>query len=354
VSSGPNDTVLDVHAHYFPSDLPNWAERTGDPRWPSLVLDQERTDPQTGRIMLGDTPFRAVRAPLWDLDARIAVLDAHSVTLQVVSPTPIMLTYWAEPKPALDFARAVNDSLAAHVAASRGRLAGLGTVPLQDPVLAERELRRLVTELGLAGVEIGTRAADRELDDPELASFFSAAAELDTSLFVHPLDGGGNAIRRGGQPYDFGLGMLTDTAMAATALVCGGVLDRHPGLRIGLAHGCGTLAWAAPRLKLGTRLGERPELYDTFDETISRLWVDTLVFDPEHLRLLVRRFGAEHVMTGTDFPFIPGQLEGARRFVDSAVEIGALDRRQADAILADNVRTFLGAPAVLSANSGNG
>jgi len=74
--------------------------------------------------------------------------------------------------------------------------------------------------------------------------------------------------------------MLTDTAMAATALVCGGVLDRHPGLRIGLAHGCGTLAWAAPRLKLGTRLGERPELYDTFDETISRLWVDTLVFDP--------------------------------------------------------------------------
>jgi len=114
-------------------------------------FDQERTDPPTGRIMLGDTPFRAVRAPLWDLDARIAVLDAHSVTLQVVSPTPIMLTYWAEPKAALDFARAVNDSLAAHVAASRGRLAGLGTVPLQDPALAERELRRLVTELGLAG-----------------------------------------------------------------------------------------------------------------------------------------------------------------------------------------------------------
>lgn len=303
--------------------------------------------------MLGDTTFRAVREPLWDLEARVAELDAHSVALQVVSPTPILLTYWAEAKPALEFARAVNDSLAAHVAASCGRLVGLGTVPLQDPPLAVRELRRIVTELGLAGAEIGTSAAGREFDDPELAPFFNAAAELNASIFVHPLDGGGKSIRRGGQPYDFGLGMLTDTAIAATALVCGGVLERHRELRIGLAHGCGTFAWAAPRLKLATRLTDRRERHDTFDEMVSRLWVDTLVFDPEHLRLLVRRFGPGHVMLGTDYPFIPGQLEGARQFVESAAEVGALDWSQADAVLSGNVHAFLGAAAVLSAGSAN-
>jgi len=305
--------------------------------------------------MLGDTPFRAVRAPLWDLDARIAVLDAHSVTLQVVSPTPIMLTYWAEPKAALDFARAVNDSLAAHVA----RLAWPARRPGHGAAAGSRARgARAAQTRDRAGPSPGSRSAPaRPTENSTTPSWHRSSArrpELDTSLFIHPLDGGGNAIRRGGQPYDFGLGMLTDTAMAATALVCGGVLDRHPGLRIGLAHGCGTLAWAAPRLKLGTRLGERPELYDTFDETISRLWVDTLVFDPEHLRLLVRRFGAEHVMTGTDFPSSPGSSRALDDLSTPPSRSGRLIGGRPTRSWADNVRTFLGAPAVLSANSVTG
>jgi aminocarboxymuconate-semialdehyde decarboxylase len=333
--------ILDVHAHYFPADLADWAARTGDARWPSLVV-ADQDGPGTGQIMLGrTTTFRKVRAPLWDLPARFAELDAHGVALQVISPTPILLTYWAESKLALEFARAVNDSLAAQVAASGGRVAGLGSVPLQDGALAADELRRAVGELGLAGVEIGTQACGRELDDPEFVPFFDAAAELDAAIFVHPLDGGGAAIRRSGQPYDFGLGMLTDTAMAATALVCGGVLDDRPELRIGLSHGCGTLAWAAPRLKLGTALSADPGRADTFDELVSRLWVDTLVFDPEYLRLLVHRFGAEHVMVGTDYPFIPGQLEGASTFIGQALERGALTDDQADAILHSNARAFI-------------
>jgi aminocarboxymuconate-semialdehyde decarboxylase len=337
----PSASVLDVHAHYFPSDIADWADITGDPRWPSLVLDEDTDGPATGRVMLGDSVFRKVQAPLWDLGSRLADLDAQGVGLQVISPVPIMLTYWAEAKPALDFARAVNDSLAAEVQASNGRLAGLGTLPLQDVSLAVGELYRLVTELGLSGVQIGTQVAGRELDDPELAAFFDAAAELDASIFVHPLDGGGNAIRRGGQPYDFGLGMLTDTAMAATGLICGGVLDGRPELRIGLAHGCGTFAWAAPRLKMGTLLSADPARYDSFDELVSRLWVDTLVFDPEHLRLLVRRFGAGHVMAGTDYPFIPGQLEGIRAFVQSALDDDVIDAQQAESVLSVNARTFI-------------
>jgi aminocarboxymuconate-semialdehyde decarboxylase len=206
--------------------------------------------------------------------------------------------------------------------------------------LAVPELHRLVTELGLSGVQIGTQIAGRDLDDPELTPFFDAAAELAASIFVHPLDGGGNAIRRSGQPYDFGLGMLTDTAMAATALICGGVLDTRPDLRIGLAHGCGTFAWAAPRLKLGMLLSKNPVSHDNFDELVARLWADTLVFDPRQLPLLIARFGAGHVMFGTDYPFIPGQLEGGREFIRSAIDHG-VDEQHAHAILSANTRRFV-------------
>jgi aminocarboxymuconate-semialdehyde decarboxylase len=340
----PRAPAADVHAHYFPSDIADWARITRDPRWPSLAVDGAPDVAETGRIMLGDTVFRSVRAPLWDPGRRLAELDAAGVKFQVISPTPVMLTYWAEPKPALEFARVVNDSLAAYVAAGHGRFAGLGTVPLQDVPLAVAELGRLVTGLGLAGVEIGTHIGARELDDPELGPFFEAAAELDAAIFLHPLDGGGNAIRRGGQPYDFGLGMLTETAMAATALVCGGVLERWPRLRICLAHGCGTFPWAVPRLKMATSLTSGADLADRFDELVRRLWVDTLVFDPEHLRLLTQRFGDGHVIAGTDYPFIAGQLEGSRDLVDSAVGRDVITSKQASLILSDNARVFIKRP----------
>jgi aminocarboxymuconate-semialdehyde decarboxylase len=334
--------VLDVHAHYFPSDLGDWAQTTGDDRWPSLAIGADNT----GQIMLGERVFRQVRARLWDLDARTAELDAAGVARQVISPVPIMLTYWAEPRLSAAFARTVNDSIGEQLAKSHGRLAGLGTLPMQDVALAVAELHRCVRDLGLAGVEIGTQPAGRDLDDPQLAPFFDAAAELDAAVFIHPLDGGGHAIRRGGQPYDFGLGMLTDTAMAATALICGGVLDRRPALRIGLAHGCGTFPWAAPRLRMATLLTSDPGRHATFDELTARLWVDSLVFDPEHLGLLTRRFGGGHVMFGTDYPFIAGQLEGARDFVRAAVTTEVINEKQGAAILGSNIHAFLGGRAV--------
>lgn len=337
---GTDTPLLDVHAHFFPADgRTRWAAAGADPRWP--VLGPPDGD-GFARIMRGDVPFRTVTRPLWDPAARIAVLDEHDVALQAVSPTPVLLTYWADPAAALDFARDVNDALARFVAAAPGRLVGLGTVPLQDGARAAEELRRLVTELGMAGVEIGTTAGGRELDDPSLDVFFAAAAELDAAVFVHPLDGGGNAIRRTGPPYDFGLGMLTDTAMAATALVTGGVLDRHSGLRVALSHGCGTLPWAAPRLGMGLDLGGAPGGSARFEELVSRLWADTLVFDPDHLGLLVKRLGAGHLMVGTDYPFIPGQLEGARALLGDAVDAGALTAAEAKGVLGATMLEFLG------------
>lgn len=328
--------VVDVHAHIFPTGLPDLARTTGDPRWPSLAV----ADDETGRIMCGDRIFRKVRAPLWDLAARLDELNRAGVGAQVVSPVPVMLTYWAASDAATDFARAVNDGIAAQVASSDGRLIGLGTVALQDVDAAVVELTRLTTQLGLRGVEIGTHAAGLELDDPRLQPFFEAARALDAAVFVHPMDGGGGTVRREGQPYDFGLGMLTDTAIAATGLVFGGVLEKLPGLRIGLAHGCGTFAWAYPRLRLAARLGGDVDA-GRFDELVRALWVDCLVFDPLHLRLLTERFGDDHVMVGTDHPFVPGQLEGVSELLRGAVADRGLTREQADRIRGANALAFV-------------
>ena len=335
-ASNSSSGVVDTHAHFFPDGLSDPSAGV-DHRWPVLRTDPAGAD--HGEILQGATLFRRVSSQLWDVDDRVASMDTHGIEQQLISPVPVMLTTWADPEPAARYARQVNEGIAAAVDGSDGRLVGLAGVPLQDVAAAIAELERAVTELGLAGVEIGTRVEDRELDDPQLAPFFAAAADLGATIFVHPMDGGTGAVRRAGQPYDFGLGMLTDTALAATALLTGGVLDRHPDLRIGFAHGCGTLAWAAPRLGLALSIWGEEGRSAAFDDLLRHLWADTLVLDPAHLPLLVHRFGADHVMVGTDAPFIPGQLTGLADLLVGGREHG-LSQRDIDAIARSNGRAF--------------
>jgi aminocarboxymuconate-semialdehyde decarboxylase len=329
-------TGVDIHAHYFGPELSEMAGSVVDPRWPVLVIDSG----VSGRITLGGRTFRTVRSPLWDVERRIAELDSAGIAVQLMSPVPVMLAYWADPRAGLQYARLTNDSMAAAVERSRGRLLGLGTVPLPHVDAAIDELRRVVEDLGLAGVEIGTQIAGWDLDASELRPFFEAAESLDAALFVHPMDGGGGVVRRAGQPYDFGLGMTTDTAIAATALVFGGVLDRFPNLRVCLAHGCGSFPWVYPRLSIGAQIWDGASA-GTHDKILQSLWVDSLVFDAEHLRLLVQRFGPGHVMLGTDYPFVAGQLEGASRFLDEAQVRGVIEEEVARRIYASNGLEFV-------------
>jgi aminocarboxymuconate-semialdehyde decarboxylase len=321
--------TIDLHAHLFPPGLP---AGPGGYVWPSL-----HADPDDGRIMLGDWVFRKVAPTLWSLPQRIDHLDEHGVDVQLVSPVPVTLTYEAPAPAAATFMRAVNEGIASQVHESGGRLAGLGTVPLQDVDRAIVELERVVNDLGLIGVEIGTVIAGRELDDPSLADFFTAADELGARLSIHPMDGGTGVVRRAGQPYDFGLGMLTDTALAAGALVFGGVLQRNPSLTVLLAHGGGSFAWAYPRMKILPSLSDDTD----YDALVRRLFVDTLVFDPAHVPLLVHRFGADRVALGTDFPFFPRQEEANASLLAASVSHHGVDDETAAAVGRANALAFL-------------
>jgi aminocarboxymuconate-semialdehyde decarboxylase len=327
--------VVDVHSHFMPLHLPDLGAHTGDPRWPALQVGDTK-----GQIVCGSETFRVVSRTLWDLDARLEALKESGRQTQVISPVPVTLAYWADPKLATAFARAQNERLSETVEAAGGALMALGGVPLQDVDASIGEMERLSSVLGLAGVEIGTEVDGRELDDQTLRPFFQAAEALDVAIFVHPNDGAG-AVRRRGQPYEFGLGMLTDTALAATALVFGGVLEACPRLRIGLAHGCGSFPWTYPRLLKASSLLPSPPPPAHTDDLVRRLWVDSLVFDPLHLPLLFERFGSGHVMLGSDYPFYPASWGAPEAVVTEGVAHGFCTAAQAEGILGANALEFL-------------
>jgi aminocarboxymuconate-semialdehyde decarboxylase len=336
-SAGRADLVVDLHAHFMPPDLPDLAVGTGDPRWPLLRIDSGGT----GRVWRGEELFRVVRRPCWDSAARIEEMDRLGVDVQVISPIPVGLTYWAPPRPALAYARHMNDWVATAVADSDGRLRGLGTLPLQDPELAIAELTRIATDLGLAGIEMGTVVGDAELDAPELRPIFAAAADLDIPLFIHPMDVGA-VPRARSVNFGFGIGMLADTALAAAALVFGGVLREFPRLRICLAHGGGAFPWTLPRLVFGRGLSDDTAA-SVWSETTQQLYVDSLVFDPSQIPLLIARFGADHVAAGSDYPFLP-EGPAPHDVIDEAVALGILTVDNARAMKGTNALEFLDGP----------
>lgn len=321
---------VDLHAHWLGVDV--FGDEGAAGPWPRLVVDSA----ERGRILIGDRPFREVRRALWDVDARLRDLDAAGIDLQVLSPVPVTFPYGADPAASTAYATAMNSSIARAVAAGGGRLAGLGTVPLPHTRDAVAVLESVMAgPTPLAGVEIGARIGTLELDDSLLLPFFEAAEALGAVVFVHPSDGGAGSVRRTGQPYDFGLGMHTDTALAASALVFGGVLARFPALRFVLAHGCGGFAWSYPRLRLGAELLQGLPVAP-IDERVRQLHVDTLVLDPEHLRLLVHRFGVDRLVLGTDHPFFPDQTSGARDLLAAAEADGTLPRGAAQQVFRTN------------------
>ena len=141
---------IDAHAHILPRDWPDLATKYGDARFPVIRHDEGRH-----RIYKDGRFFREIGPNTWDPDLRIADYAAFGVQVQVISTVPVLFSYWAEPRHALELHAYLNDHTA-EVCHQRPRhFAGIGTVPLQAPDLAVRELERCVRELGLAGVQIG-------------------------------------------------------------------------------------------------------------------------------------------------------------------------------------------------------
>lgn len=325
---------IDLHCHFIPPAIVDRIRSDGGSHSVTVTDD--------GRVSFaGRTVTQGWPQGMRELDDRIRHMDSTDVDLQIVSAWMDFSANVLDPEDGAWFARSLNELTAEAVAAHADRFKAMAAVPMQAPELAAAELRYALGELGMVAVEIATSVGDDELDDPGLEPFWNTAEELDVLVLVHPLNAslGFERLRRS-YFLDNIVSNPAEETVAAANLIYGGVLERHPRLKICLTHGGGFLPYQIGRQDRGYEA--KPDVTGANvskppSKFLGRFYYDTVVHDPEALRFLVGRVGADRVVLGSDYPFPMGDPTP----VTTVLEAG-LDEATVRAILTDNVLAALG------------
>jgi len=245
--------------------------------------------------------FRLVEA-YFDPDGKLEELARHGLEGAVLSGAPNLFYYELPPEPAEAMCAAANAGLAEMSAARPGRLWWLAMLPMQSPHRVASVLEDAVAA-GAVGAHIGTTVCGAPIDGDEYEPLWSAAEKLGVVVMIHPAYNAPNpALDR----WYLGntIGNLLETTVMLERLICSGVLDRHPKLRVLAVHGGGSFPYTAGRLRHARTI--RGELAGTPENPwayIGQVAFDTITHDVEALSYLIARAGADNVLLGTDLPF---------------------------------------------------
>ncbi len=328
----PTTRTVDVHAHLM---VPESAEMTRPHLRPE---DEPRTFYSSSVTKeLNQEFYGLARDKYTDPDIRLADMDAMGVDVQLVGLTPFHYFYWADSDLAPRVASLQNERIAAMAAHDPDRLVGVGTLPMAHPDIAVGEAKRVST-LGFPAVVIGADVNGVDLDDPSFEPVWEVLEELGLVVILHPA--GFTEAKRMTDYYLVNvIGMPLSTTLAVTRMILAGVLERHPTLKLLLVHGGGYLPFYSARTDYAFR--HRPELREHIDrlpsEYLDGLYYDITVFDPGLVDTLVTRFGADHLLLGTDYPFDMGLTDPLALIAETR-----LTRSEQDSIAGGNAHRLFG------------
>lgn len=327
--------VIDVHTHILAEDTIRLLQKEA----PAIDLKLRAVDAESAVLEVAGVAYKPFPRGGFDNARRLKDMDATGIDIQVLSGTP--QTYLYNQDSALTAATAAlqNDQIAALVAAHPTRFLGIATLPMQAPEKAAAELKRAMRDKGLRGAMIGSNINGKNLDDPALEPFWAMAAELGAFIFIHPV-GVAGADRLKSYYLVNLIGNPVDTTIAAACLVFGGVLDRHPTLKICLAHGGGFVPYQQGRWIHGWKVRPEPQvtLKHSPEPDLSHFIYDTITHSDASLEFLVKTAGANRVLLGSDYPYDMGIYDGVQRV--HALPLSETDRA---AILGGRAAALLGA-----------
>ena len=329
----PKSVTIDIHSHVA---VPQAAALVKPHLYMSSIPFTHFASPESQAV--GQKQEEDIRTRITGYDERLKDLEAMGLDVQLVMPPPMQCYYTVALDIAVKASRMVNDGVAEYIAKMPDRFVALGTVPLQDGQEAATELERCMKVLGFKGVEILTNVAGKELSDPAFAPFWKKAEELGALVMIHP-NGFTQADRLTRFYFNNVIGNPLDTTVALHYLIFDGVLERHPNLKIFAVHGGGYLGGYSGRIDhaWGARSDAHASLPKPPTEYLKKIYFDTVVFSPIQLEALVKTFGADHVVLGTDYPFDMADFDPIEHVVSTG-----FDPATTAAIAGGNAKRILG------------
>jgi predicted TIM-barrel fold metal-dependent hydrolase len=237
----------------------------------------------------------------------VTVMDGVGTDLQLISPRPYHTAHSATPSRVVEWwTAAVNDAIARQVAQFPGRLAGVAAMPQSLDLTPQDwadDLKKTVADLAMVGVVLNPDPAEGTgsvppMGDPFWYPVYEAMVELDVPALIHS-----GACKSGRESYSEHF--VTEESIAILSLLNSEVFTRYPALKIIVGHGGGSVPYQIGRWRAARahpKLSKGHLLNETFDESLRRLWFDTVLHSPLSLELLLRTVGADRCVFGTERP----------------------------------------------------
>jgi len=378
--------VIDADGHVLETDV-DWAARLEPPyreRAPRIIEVNGRNrcliegrlwpipeGPGQGNSgpFSDDLPWeRLYRAGMRDPKARLADMDVEGIDVAVLFGTMIGLTLAAvaDAGLAVALARAYNDWLAEYCHHDPARLKGVALLPLQDVPAAVAEMERAVGQLGHVTAMLPTNLHGQNLDHPDFYPLYDAAEQLGVPLSVHASVGFNGVPGRYGTQvagtdrfdrffYNHCVGFPFEQMIAVLCVVCGGVLDRFPALRVGFFEaGAGWLPYWMQRMdEHYERLRPQVPLLQRrpSEHVRGERFFLSCDADEETLPEVLARVGDERIVYASDYTHWDSSFPDSVRLI---AERETLSEDQKAKVLGENAARFLNLPVPARASAAGG
>jgi aminocarboxymuconate-semialdehyde decarboxylase len=333
--------AVDIHHHYVPEQVIEEGRRHAKALGVEIYEDRDGSI----RFSFNSGPSFPLLQGLTAVEPRLEMMDKGKIALAALDPSTQLLGYDLRGEQAERWCRIYNECVKDFLKQYPDRFTAMAAVPIQEPARAARVLEHAVTELGFRGAYIATNVNHRYYDSDEFDPFWAKAQDLDVLVFMHPDNPAGTELMG-----LFGLRLVcgnpADTTLSLGLLIYSGVFDRFPMLKICTCHGGGFFPYHVSRFDREFVTGQQairragrpnmPKCASLPSAYLKNLYFDTLVYDVETLDFLRRKVGAEHLMLGTNFPYILGDWQG----VDKIEALGCSEAEK-QAILAGNAKMLL-------------
>ncbi len=274
--------LIDVHSHFVTEEYVRAATRAGHeqpegmPRWAS-----------------------------WSAVEHLALMDQAGVRTSILSVSSPG-THFGDDTAARRLSRRMNEFAVEQVQAHPGRFGHFASLPFPDVRGSLVELAYALDVLGSDGVALLSNAHGVYLGDERYEPVYAELNRRGATVFVHPVsppNWQAVSLNRPRPMVEF----LFDSARAASDLVLRGVLSRYPDIQWVFSHSGGALPVLVERIQLfgamlpGGLADGRP-----VSEQLGGLWYDIAGTPfPHAAAALVRAFGCEQVLYGSDYCWTP-------------------------------------------------